>query len=227
MSSSAVPNLFKYQEILKNYTDCHMLIVIFLGSINWYDIFHHCNWVTTRWQWVQYTFTHKQYIEWHKNIGRGRAVPHLCRFLPWHLPWNWGKSTKNLSQCSRIHRIQDKKLLWTKQQLSMNDQFTHHSCNNRGHGIKPRTCCSRKSCCNGMWLHTALKIYKMNHEIWLQSELDNTKGDCRMSILLSLVFCALASRSILPETCEIHSHMFVHVCRQDTGDGGSFWVTQV
>jgi hypothetical protein len=27
---------------------------------------------------VQYTFTHKQYTEQHKNLGRLLAVPHLC-----------------------------------------------------------------------------------------------------------------------------------------------------
>jgi hypothetical protein len=30
------------------------------------DIFVNCNWVDTRWQVVQYIFTHKQYIEQHK-----------------------------------------------------------------------------------------------------------------------------------------------------------------
>jgi hypothetical protein len=34
-SSSAVPNLYNYGEVFfKNCNDCHMLIVIFLGSIN-------------------------------------------------------------------------------------------------------------------------------------------------------------------------------------------------
>jgi len=49
-----------------------------------------CNWVVTRWH---YTFTHKQYIEQHKQqqnntntcnnqCGRVRAVPRLCEFYP-------------------------------------------------------------------------------------------------------------------------------------------------
>ena len=31
---------------------------------------------------VQYTFTHKQYIEQNKNFGKVRAVPRLCGFYP-------------------------------------------------------------------------------------------------------------------------------------------------
>ena len=59
---------------------------------------------------LQYTFTNKQYRERHKTILRttqkihrttttrksvGRA-PSL-RVLPWHLPYNWGKSTEKPS----------------------------------------------------------------------------------------------------------------------------------
>jgi len=46
---------------------------------------------------VQYTFTHKQYIEQHvigKSAGRSTAL----RVLPWHLPGNWGKSTGKKTQ---------------------------------------------------------------------------------------------------------------------------------
>jgi len=50
---------------------------------------------------VQYTFTHKQYTERYKTNskkkntkilegGDGRA-PSL-QVIPWHLPYNWGKS---------------------------------------------------------------------------------------------------------------------------------------
>ena len=42
---------------------------------------------------VQYTFTHKQYIEQHairKSAGRSSPLPVLL----WHLPWKWGKSTE-------------------------------------------------------------------------------------------------------------------------------------
>ena len=64
-----------------------------------YDIFVNCNWVVTRWQ---YTFTHKQYKEQYKTTihtttqqfwkSAGRAPS--CLVLPWHLPYNRGKSTE-------------------------------------------------------------------------------------------------------------------------------------
>ena len=63
----------------------------------WYDIFVNCNWVVTRWQ---YTFTHKQYVEQYKTTihtthqfwkSAGHAPSWLV--LPWHLPYNRGKST--------------------------------------------------------------------------------------------------------------------------------------
>jgi hypothetical protein len=68
----------------------------------WYDIFVKCNWVVTRWQ--QYS-THLQtnntmYTDIKQKIHRttqkvwksARRVPSL-RVIPWHLPYNWGKST--------------------------------------------------------------------------------------------------------------------------------------
>ena len=64
-----------------------------------FDIFVNCNWVVTRWQ---YTFTHKQYIQQYKTTihtttqqfwkSAGRAPSWLV--LPWHLPYNRGKSTE-------------------------------------------------------------------------------------------------------------------------------------
>jgi len=44
---------------------------------------------------VQYTFTHKQYIEQHNSLIRRSAdrAPSL-RGVPWHLPYTWGKSTE-------------------------------------------------------------------------------------------------------------------------------------
>jgi len=44
----------------------------------------------------------QQYIEQHNSLIRKSSdrVPSL-RGIPWHLPFNWGKSTKNLSQGSR------------------------------------------------------------------------------------------------------------------------------
>jgi len=44
---------------------------------------------------VQYTFTHTQYAKQHSSLIRksaGRAPP--LRVIPWHLPYNWGKSTE-------------------------------------------------------------------------------------------------------------------------------------
>jgi hypothetical protein len=51
---------------------------------------------------VQYTFTHKQYTEYRernihnnkKKLGTACCAPSM-RVIPWHLPYNWGKSTEN------------------------------------------------------------------------------------------------------------------------------------
>jgi len=44
---------------------------------------------------VQYTFAHKQYIEQHNSLIRKSADPApSLRGIPWHLPYNWGKSTE-------------------------------------------------------------------------------------------------------------------------------------
>jgi hypothetical protein len=43
----------------------------------------------------------KQYIEQHKNLGRVRAVPHLCEFYPGICLTTEEKAWKNLSQGSR------------------------------------------------------------------------------------------------------------------------------
>jgi hypothetical protein len=68
----------------------------------WYDIFVNCKWVATRWQ-LYNTHLHtsntqndtKQTI--HRTIQKvwksaGRAP--TWRVIPWHLPYNWGKSTE-------------------------------------------------------------------------------------------------------------------------------------
>jgi len=55
---------------------------------------------------VQYTFTHKQYrerhsrhkqyIEQHSSLIRKSADrASSLRGIPWHLPYNWGKSMEN------------------------------------------------------------------------------------------------------------------------------------
>jgi hypothetical protein len=45
-------------------------------------------------QTIHRTTQNKQYIEQHKNFGRVRAVCPSWRVIPWHLPYNWGKSTE-------------------------------------------------------------------------------------------------------------------------------------
>jgi len=43
---------------------------------------------------VQYTFTHKQYIEQHSSlIGKNADLAPSLRGIPWQLPYNWGEST--------------------------------------------------------------------------------------------------------------------------------------
>jgi hypothetical protein len=79
---------------------------MFIGS--GIDIFVNCNWVVTL-AVVQYTFTDKQNIERTKQTihrttqqfwkSAGRAPSWLV--IPWHLPYNRGKSRKKLSQDSR------------------------------------------------------------------------------------------------------------------------------
>jgi hypothetical protein len=57
---------------------------------------------------VQYTFTHKQYIEQHNRqkqyieqhnslISKSADGAPSLRGTPWHLPYNWGKSTEKTS----------------------------------------------------------------------------------------------------------------------------------
>jgi len=62
-------------------------------NIKFVDIFVHCNWIATRWQ--QYS-THLHTNSTQNNTTMweiaGRA-PSL-RVIPWHLPYNWGKSTE-------------------------------------------------------------------------------------------------------------------------------------
>ena len=51
---------------------------------------------------VQYTFTHKQYIEQHNNFGRVRALSRLGSFCPGICLTTEEKARKNLSQGSRV-----------------------------------------------------------------------------------------------------------------------------
>ena len=52
-------------------------------------------------QTIHRTIHNKQYIEQHNNwMSAGRAPSWLV--IPWHLPYNRGKSRKNLSQGSRV-----------------------------------------------------------------------------------------------------------------------------
>jgi len=43
---------------------------------------------------VQYTFTHKQYVEQHNQFRKSADRAPSLLVLPWHLPYNWGKSTE-------------------------------------------------------------------------------------------------------------------------------------
>jgi len=43
---------------------------------------------------VQYTFTHKTIHRTTQFRKSGARAPSL-RGIPWHLPYNWGKSTEN------------------------------------------------------------------------------------------------------------------------------------
>jgi hypothetical protein len=75
-----------------------------------YDIFINCSWVATRWHSSVHIYTqkthrttqNKKYLEQHKNLGRVRAVPHLCGFYPGICLTTEQKARVNLSQGSRI-----------------------------------------------------------------------------------------------------------------------------
>ena len=73
-----------------------------------YDKFVNCNWVAARWQ-QHSTHLHtsstrnntKQTIHrTTQNLEECGPCP-VVAGIPWHLSYNWGKSTENLSQCSR------------------------------------------------------------------------------------------------------------------------------
>jgi hypothetical protein len=53
----------------------------------------------------QHIIVTKQYTEQYNSRIRKSAdrVPYL-RGIPWHLPYNWGKRTENLSQGSRMKK---------------------------------------------------------------------------------------------------------------------------
>jgi len=50
---------------------------------------------------VQCTFTHKQYTDQHKNLGKVRAVPRLCELYPGICLTAEEKARKTLSQGTR------------------------------------------------------------------------------------------------------------------------------
>jgi hypothetical protein len=68
----------------------------------WYDIFINCSWVATRWQKFSIHLhtnntqndtkqtIHRTTQKFRKSAGRAQSL----RALPWHLPYNWGKSTE-------------------------------------------------------------------------------------------------------------------------------------
>ena len=88
---------------------------------------------------VHYTFTHKQYIEQpsrhnqyteqHNSLIRKSAdrAPSL-RGTPWHLPYNWGKSTKNICQVSQRTSVGTMKTEYTEQSIQ---KIRIHKYNNK------------------------------------------------------------------------------------------------
>jgi hypothetical protein len=74
----------------------------FIAKITLYDIFVNCNWIATRWHSTVHIYTqtntknntkqtiHKTTQNLWKSAGRAPSL----RVLPWHLPYNWGKSTE-------------------------------------------------------------------------------------------------------------------------------------
>ena len=74
----------------------HVLCVTEYDMIWWWYLFNR-SWVDTRWQHhtthLQQTIhtIHREY-----NSGSAGRAPSL-RVIPWHLPYNWGKSTEKTS----------------------------------------------------------------------------------------------------------------------------------
>ena len=75
------------------------------SSGTWYDIFSKLQLGCHPMAVVQYTFTHKQYKEWHKTnntqnntkiFGRARAMPRLCELYPGICLTTEEKAWKNL-----------------------------------------------------------------------------------------------------------------------------------
>ena len=93
---------------------------------------------------VQYTFTHKQYIEQHKQkyieqhiidakqyilaeqhsslIRKNTDRASSLRCIPWHLSHNWGKSRKNLIQGSRRMPVGTMKTEYTEKSTEYTEQ---------------------------------------------------------------------------------------------------------
>ena len=78
-------------------------------------------------QTMHRTTQNKQYIAQHKNLCKSAGRAPSLRVIHLHLPYNWGKSTENLSQSSRrvpvgtmkihkhtirIHKNDNKNTMW-------------------------------------------------------------------------------------------------------------------
>ena len=61
----------------------------------------------------------KQYIEQHNSVVRKSADPSL-RGIPWHLPYNWGKSTEKTS----VRVAGECQLAWWKQNIQNRTYIT-------------------------------------------------------------------------------------------------------
>jgi len=118
----------------------HYVIYLYIDIIMWYTaLFVNCNWVDTRWQkystHLHISNTQNNTVEnfgwkafWDSNqngqtkindelaayiyrlIGKSARCAPSLRVIPWHLPYNWGKSWKNpqvrvAEECQLTRRV--------------------------------------------------------------------------------------------------------------------------
>jgi hypothetical protein len=84
--------------------------------VKWYNISVNCNWVDTRWQYSTHLHTNNTQNKTINNknnttnnlTGKSGGRARSLRVIPWHLPYNWGKSTKNpvriVEECHLVQR---------------------------------------------------------------------------------------------------------------------------
>ena len=77
-----------------------------IDDMIWYDMIVNCNWVAIQWQqYSTHLHTNSTQNDTKQTIHRTtqkfwKSAGHVpsWQVLPWHLPYNWGKTQKNLSQ---------------------------------------------------------------------------------------------------------------------------------